>query len=253
MKNYLSFGGGVNSVAMQLILQDEGVEFESIFVNHGADWPETYEYFDYFQNWLESNGFPEITVLKPDIGTIEGNRFDNLYDYCLFKKIFPSRLKRWCTFEFKSKVLDKYHGQNCFVNIGIDFDERHRAKIFSSKGREYRYPLIEREIGREKCKKIIVDHGLNIPIKSGCFICPFQRVSQLIELRKKHPELFCKLEKLENISNEYRLIYMTSNTWPWVMDKFYAYKKPVREIAERHINQMPLFEDDEFPPCECGL
>lgn len=32
MKNYLSFGGGVNSVAMMLLLLDEGVEFEAVYV-----------------------------------------------------------------------------------------------------------------------------------------------------------------------------------------------------------------------------
>jgi tRNA U34 2-thiouridine synthase MnmA/TrmU len=33
MRNYLSFGGGVNSVAMMLLLLDEGIEFEAVYVN----------------------------------------------------------------------------------------------------------------------------------------------------------------------------------------------------------------------------
>ena len=49
MRNYLSFGGGVNSVAMMLLLLDEGVEFgpgkdaEALYV-WMPDWPETHEY-----------------------------------------------------------------------------------------------------------------------------------------------------------------------------------------------------------------
>lgn len=35
MKNYLSFGGGVNSVALYLLMEDMGIEFEAVFVNHG--------------------------------------------------------------------------------------------------------------------------------------------------------------------------------------------------------------------------
>jgi 3'-phosphoadenosine 5'-phosphosulfate sulfotransferase (PAPS reductase)/FAD synthetase len=197
MKNYLSFGGGVNSVAMQLILQDEGVDFESIFVNHGADWPETYEYFDYFQDWLASNGFPEITVLKPDVGTIEGNRFDNLYDYYHFKKVLPSRRIRSCTDKMKKTPFNKYTETPCFVFIGYSSNEKNRARMTSKGGREYRWPLIEREINREACKRIIKNHGLKLPMKSGCFCCPFQRRDQFQDLRRKHPELFCRVEQLE--------------------------------------------------------
>ncbi|RLC23031.1 MAG: hypothetical protein DRH93_08360 [Deltaproteobacteria bacterium] len=58
MKNYLSFGGGVNSVAMMLLLLDQKAEFEAIFVDHETDWPETYEYFDMFQKWLKDHGLP---------------------------------------------------------------------------------------------------------------------------------------------------------------------------------------------------
>jgi len=43
---YLSHGMGVNSTALMLLLEDQGVEFESIFVNHGGDFPETYEYLE---------------------------------------------------------------------------------------------------------------------------------------------------------------------------------------------------------------
>jgi len=41
MRKYLSHGVGVNSTALMLLLEDEGVEFESVFVDHGGDYPET--------------------------------------------------------------------------------------------------------------------------------------------------------------------------------------------------------------------
>ena len=53
MKQYLSFGGGINSTALLLLLTDRGEEFETIFVNHDGDYPETYEYVDY----LREHGF----------------------------------------------------------------------------------------------------------------------------------------------------------------------------------------------------
>jgi 3'-phosphoadenosine 5'-phosphosulfate sulfotransferase (PAPS reductase)/FAD synthetase len=244
MKNYLSFGGGVNSVAMYLYLADEGWDFEAVFVDHGTDWPETYEYIEMFKKQYS------LTIIKPQnrgskpMG-LDHLWFDNLYEYSYAQKMFPSRVARWCTHRFKKIPLDNYHKRPCFVFIGFDWDEKHRARIYSQNGEEYRYPLIEAEIGRDECEEIIKHHGLPIPMKSGCYICPFQRVGELRKLRKIHPELFCKLERLENRNNEERK-RLGKNP-------YYSFKRPVREVAEKDIGQLKLWEKDEYPPCECML
>jgi 3'-phosphoadenosine 5'-phosphosulfate sulfotransferase (PAPS reductase)/FAD synthetase len=63
MRRYLSFGGGVNSVALGLWLMDHGIEAERVYADHGADWPETREYVQH----LKERGLP-ITIL--DTGDI---------------------------------------------------------------------------------------------------------------------------------------------------------------------------------------
>lgn len=60
MKDYLSMGFGVNSVALYLLMEKLNMEFEAVFVDHGGDWPETYEYADYFI----ATGRP-VTILQP--------------------------------------------------------------------------------------------------------------------------------------------------------------------------------------------
>jgi PP-loop superfamily ATP-utilizing enzyme len=231
MKNYLSFGGGVNSVAMYLYLLDESVEFEAVFVDHGTDWPETYEYVDMFKK-----KYP-LTVIKPSLG--------NLYDYCWKYGVCPSVQFRWCTDKFKRRPLLFYHQHPCFVMIGFSFDEIKRAKLNSNNGEEYRYPLIESEINRAECKKIIRKHGLPLPMKSGCYICPFQRIGQWKKLRVKHPELFCKAEQLEKHSMEYRI---SKGKLPMTLSpKGISLKALIDE------NQKQLFKHDEYPPCECML
>lgn len=241
MKQYLSYGGGVNSVALYLYLLEQGIEFEALFVDHKTDWPETYDYADMFKSH-----YP-LTILKPSrkIITPFQAEFDSLYDFCFAKKMFPSRVARWCTTDFKRTVLNKYQEKDCFVLIGFDWGESHRAKIYCDKGREFRYPLIEAEIDRDGCEKIIKRHGLPVPRKSGCYICPFQRVSELRELRRIHPDLFCKLEQLENINNNERKSKG--------LEPYYSFKKPVREVAEKNPKQGLLFKLHEYPPCECGL
>lgn len=240
MKKYLSFGGGVNSVAMMLMLLGQKDDFEAIFVDHGTDWPETYEYFEMFQEWLKDHGHNQITVLKPDV-----QGFENLYDYFHHYKMTPTVFKRLCTDKFKVTPIHKYVKTPCFMLIGMDFGEIKRAKISITNGIEKRYPLIEHEIDREGCKKIIIAHGLPVPIRSVCYICPFQKKNQWRELRMAHPELFCKAEALEDRNMEYRksrgkkALTLCCNG------------ARLKTIVDE--NQMNLFEQDDYPPCQCGL
>lgn len=240
MKNYLSFGGGVNSVALYLLLIEQNVEFEPIFVNHGADWPETYKYIVKFQQWTMQKGWPPMTILRPNVGTLEKKRFSSLFDYCFFKRLTPSRRYRSCTDKFKISPIREYCETPCFQLIAIDAGETHRARIAIEKGVENRYPLIENEINRDGCKQIIKRHGLPIPMKSGCYFCPYQRRTQLQLLRRKHPQLFCQVEILEN-----RAFERTKD--PVVFLKGIPIRKFINE------EQIPLFAQDEYPPCQCGL
>jgi len=241
MRNYLSNGMGVNSVALHLYLLDQGIDFESVFVNHGTDWPETYEYFRMFQGWLITKGCPRITVIKTD----------SLYDYALDYRMVPVMLRgrsarRWCTRLFKIEPLYKYYRKPCFEMIGIDIGEQGRANIQVKDGVETRYPLIEAEINRAACKDIIRSHGLPLPMKSGCYICPGQKVTQWRNLRNEHPELFCKAAQLEQRNMDYRISQgkkaMFLNAQP---------KASLYSIVDE--DQIQVFEQDEYPDCRCSV
>jgi len=231
LKNYLSFGGGVNSVAMYLYLVEQGVDFEAVFVDHGTDWPETYEYVDWFKKIFQ------LTILKPNEGS--------LYDYSYRYKMVPQLHPRWCTRLFKITQLTKYYQKPCFQMIGIDWGERHRARISIEKSAENRYPLIEAGINRQGCIDVIKRWGLPVPRKSGCFICPYQSPAQWSELRRNHPDLFCKVEQLEQRNIEYR---ESKGKKPMYLS---PRKAPLRSIVDE--DQMMLWEEDEYPPCECML
>ena len=239
MKNYLSFGGGVNSVALHLLLLDQGVDFESVFVHHGTDWPGTYHYVAGFQWWLKANGHKPITILRP-----EYKGYSNLYEYAINESRVPSRWPRWCTGKFKVRPIEKYYQKPCFQFIGIDAGEAHRAKLHTSKSIENRWPLIENEINRYRCKQIIREHGLPLPMKSGCYICPFQSRTQWIKLRNEAPCLFQSAVDLENHNNKVR----NQGKKPYWLSK---YEIPLEAVINE--KQMVLFEQDEYPPCQCGL
>ena len=216
---------------MLLLLYDEEQKFESIYVDHGCDWPETRKYVR-----MIIEKYP-ITILKPNV---EG--YDNLYSYSDHYKMIPSRKKRWCTDKFKVRIINQYVKKPCFSLIGFSTDEVHRAKMQYEDGIENRFPLIERDINREKCKEIIKAHGLSIPIKSGCWFCPFQRVGQWKKLRQQHPDLYCKAKALEDQEIEAR---RKIGKGP-----LYLQKKPLDKVVRE--SQGMLFEDMK-PSCYCGL
>jgi len=195
MKVYLSHGMGVNSTALMLLLEDYGVKFESIFADTGVEFPETYEYLDY----LQEQGY-KITVLKPNV-----NGYSNMYDYCKAYKYVPSHKPRWCTYQFKVGTIAKYVETPCIMFIAIAYDEKHR--VFSkpdTNGVFNSYPLVNYGIDRQKCIEIIKEHGLKVPPRSGCYICPFISKEDVRKLYLKHRDLYEKRKELERLASERR-------------------------------------------------
>ena len=81
-------------------------------------------------------------------------------------------------------------------------------------------------------------------MKSGCYICPFQRIRQWVELRHKHPDLFCKAEQMEDRNMEHR---RSKGKKAMTLNR----RKRLKSVVEE--DQINLFEQDNYPPCQCGL
>ena len=236
-KNYLSFGGGVNSVALMLWLIEHDIEFEAVFADHGGDYPETYEYVD----MLLAKGY-EITVLKTS-KKARGKELC-LYDYCYEYRMTPGIRFRWCTSIFKVQPLIEYQKRPCFVLLGISAEERRRSykRADYSNGAVRDYPLIQHNIDRNECKRIIERHGLPVPPKSGCFFCPFQKASEIRALYHRCDDLFDKALELEKRNVEY-------NKQKGKIQSGYLHvsNRPLEVVAMT--NQVELFED--MWPCAC--
>ena len=190
---YLSHGMGVNSTALMLLLEDEGTEFESVFVDHGGDYPETYEFLRYLRN----HGF-KITEIQPNV---EG-KYSSLYDFCFDKEIIPFRRFRWCSEKFKVIPFLNYIETPCICYLGFDIDEKKRAirrkpKHKKEKDIIYKYPLIDAKMSRKDCINLIKACDLKIPYKSGCFFCPFMKRSEIRTMYLNHRDLYEKAKSLE--------------------------------------------------------
>ena len=199
--NIVSYGGGQNSTAMiiEMIKDNQKID-EVIFSDTKREMPETYEFLKEFEPYLKKKKvkFTKIKSWKGDIR-----------EYYYKEKRIPYKMFRHCTGDFKIKPINNYIKEkygikkpiNMFIGIGID--EKRRAKFIGRKQFTYKYPLIEKNIDREKCIEIIKSEGLSVPVKSGCYFCPFQTKKAWRQLWKKHPELFKDSKDFEKNCSAY--------------------------------------------------
>lgn len=216
------------------------MEFKAVFVDHGGDYPETYEYVDYFI----ATG-RHVTVLKPECHRKkQGKIYNDLYEYCWTMEMVPSIMARWCTRDFKVVPVNRYIKKPCWMHLGIDAGEQKRARMNTEKGVESRWLLIEHDIDRQGCKDLIANAGLKVPPKSGCYFCPFQRIAQWRELRRNYPDLFCKAQQLEKRSMDARRRKGK---------KSFTLRNDGRSL-DKIVNTSPhLWPEMDYPPCQCGL
>ena len=187
--NIVSFGAGQNSTAMIIKMYNKGIKIDKIiFADVGNEMPETYVFLKEFREWCIKRSL-EFVEIKSKLGTIK--------EYYTERKMIPYRMFRHCTHKFKIIPMNDYikeiYGIKEPINMfmGIASDEKHRAgKIKGRKQFTHKFPLIEWEVDRKKCIEIIKKEGLSVPVKSGCYFCPFQPKRAWINLFEKHPELF---------------------------------------------------------------
>lgn len=91
----VSYGGGVNSVALLLCLFDQGVRPRAItMADPGSEWPATHRYREeVMQPWLANHGWPVIEVIsRQQEGALRERawRLETLYEECERIQSLPS-------------------------------------------------------------------------------------------------------------------------------------------------------------------
>lgn len=201
-----SYGGGTNSTAMLVGFLEKGIRPDlTMFADTGNENVHTYRHLEVMQEWCVRYGFPEITVLKNNLpqGVIDGT----LYDECIRLGTMPSKVfgRSGCSLKWKLEPqyrhLKKWMLENNIDHvdhaIGYDLDEIHRmVKAENGKPkRDFetdRYFLIEWGWGRDECVDAIKRHGLPQPGKSACWMCPSSKKTEVLSLKKNHPDLYAK-------------------------------------------------------------
>ena len=222
IRHIVSFGAGVNTGAMLTILRLKKIPIdECVYADTKSNWDSEYKWIENeAKPYLEKEGI-KFTIVSSDIKTTEGT--GSLYGFCKDRKIIPPASRRECTDKFKITPIIQYIKKTypddlCFVYIGYDSDEPIRAKkLLDYKEKNVKtgrdnfkrlpyvpvYPLLEWNIGRERCKELIKALGLRVPEKSRCFICPFMKEEGFKHLYNQERHNYDKAQLLEENNSRF--------------------------------------------------
>lgn len=194
----LSFGGGVQSTAMILMIKEGLLPKPDIIIHAdtGSEMPYTHEIIDKLK--------PLIAEMKIPFEIVTSHH-GKLHEYYKSKSTVPVVGVRSCTVNFKilpqrrfiRSIVGKGNGKllaECWLGITIDESKR---KIESElKWIGNKFPLLDLNISRKDCLKINKKHGFEVK-KSGCFLCPYGGKKWFVSLYRNNPELFKICQEME--------------------------------------------------------
>lgn len=235
----VSFGGGVNSTALLVGLEERDEKPDLIlFADTGGEKPETYQHVERMQAWLESKGMPEIVTVR-EKKTLESD--------CMERETLPGKAFGFgsCSERWKVRPQRRYLKQQGITEpmwlVGIHAGEIHRAKRTRNQRSDVRFPLIEWKWKQEDCIDAIRCAGLPIPVKSACFFCPSMRKQEVVQISKTHPDLFARAVEMEQAANEaghLETIKGLGRHWSW------------EKLVAADEAQLKLFDDVQAPICD---
>lgn len=260
----VSYGGGVDSLAVCIGLRDRGERPDAIvFADTKGENPETYEYLrTQLAPWLDANGFPSLVVVtRPMFGRSKTGD-ESLEDEMLRLQCVPSRAFGFSTCADKWKI-DPFNwwfrwwastrfpadagwaAEPARVCIGFEYGEEHRVSGLSEVGQLKVYPLMDWKWDRDECKARILGEGLPIPPKSACWFCPSSKKTEILQLRRRHPDLMARALAMEDRANA---CVDDKGNKRWAVEGL-GRRFSWRSLVEADEAQRSLFPEAPVEPC----
>lgn len=215
-----SYGGGTQSAAIAVLVV-EGVlpkpEFACI-ADTSREMPTTWSYLkDVIQPYLDKVGV-KIHVIPHSYSTVD--LYAKNGDLLIPAYTKTGRLPTYCSGEWKREPVKRWLREQkvkqCDMWIGFSTDEAKRCGGKSKKWVKHIYPLIEKNISRAMCYRLVEGAGLPKPPKSRCFDCPHQNSEEWREVME-YPVLFDAAEArdvLIRVNDERDGLFLHSSRMP---------------------------------------
>jgi 3'-phosphoadenosine 5'-phosphosulfate sulfotransferase (PAPS reductase)/FAD synthetase len=235
MKHIGAISGGKDSTAMALRLTDlhPGIVFEWVCTPTGNEPPE----------W-----FAHMRSLRDKIGPIKPIMYPGGLDALIRQwNALPNWRQRWCTRVLKIETFASYLMQNSpavfYVGLRADEEKREGGDYINVPNVEMRFPMREWGWGLEDVHSYLCDRDVNIPKRTDCQLCFFQRLIEWFELWRDHPSSFAEGERYEEMTG-HTFRSPGRDTWP-------AALKDLRREFER--GRVPRDTRDPINAMQCRV
>jgi hypothetical protein len=219
---YLSLGAGVQSSALYILCaQGKAPRADvAIFADVQDEPAYVYRQLDALEQWGKANGGCRIDrvtqgCISADIIAWhkgERPRFSPIPAFAGHPGGSPSMLNRHCTSDYKIQPIERHvralmgyvKGQRiagkatATALIGISRDEVQRMKPSRTPWIENAYPLVDLELRRADCVRVVESAGLPRPMKSSCVFCPFHDNAYWGWLKDQHPSDFERAAEIDD-------------------------------------------------------
>ena len=220
---FLHLGAGIQSSTMaEMIVEGELDRVDAVlFADTGNEPPWVYEQVWYLAGRLAAVNIPLIISMKSTHGimldAMQSGQFASMPLYTMGKNGKPEQMRRQCTRQYKiapttdstlnwlvtrnhakriinkNGVASRRVSRQVYIEewFGISLDEFGRAgRNRGAKWQRAVYPLIERRMKRSDCVQWLKSHGLRVPRKSSCLICPLHDADFWIDIADNYPLLW---------------------------------------------------------------
>lgn len=225
-----SVSGGKDSTAMALHLREQGLPYTAVFLDTGWEHELTYEYLSYLD-----------TVIGP-ITRVKAQR--TMVELIRFKRMFPGRLKRYCTEELKVFPMRDYiAGLDSDAVNAVGIRAQESAERAKNPPREWS-DVLDCEVWRPildwTLEDVVAIHRrhdvkpnplyLKGARRVGCWPCIFSRKSEVRMVAETDPARIDLIELLEAELTEKVGAQRTFFAWK---DKKHADPRaPIREFVD---------------------
>jgi hypothetical protein len=190
-----SYGGGRQSVAIAVLVAKRRLPVPEriLIADTGREDPATWEY-------LEEHVQPLLATVGARVEKIAIDSEPDLYAPSgeLLLPVYAQdggKLAGFCSATWKrDRILQHlralgYGPQRPIVQwLGISVNEIGRAKESRRDWCQLHYPLLfDIPMRVDECIHLVLAHGLPMPPKSSCWMCPHRRNTQWADLRRRHP------------------------------------------------------------------
>lgn len=194
-----SCGGGVDSVAIAVLIY-QGIlprPDYAIMTDNSYDASYTWDYVDEILIPRLKEIDVQLHIIKSfdyvdmDIVLRNGQIAIPAYSWYNGKAV---KFRTMCSEKWKVAPMRRWLREQgvrqCTNWVGVSADESRRAKPSRLQWLQFRYPLVEMNLSRRDCKRLIKKAGWPLPLRSACVMCPQKTDNQWLDLRDDYQDDF---------------------------------------------------------------